>query len=321
MDIDANLDVLWAALETPPGHHRQADADMPPSGDAGIFQMQDEFSRKPGRASIDRLEAASLVKHGEQPAGTDVEIDARRRLVSAGEMIGEAVTEAVADQTRHPVSTVGRITASFDGRIRYCSATVVADRVALTAAHCVFSRSADLTGGNGFADWVLFQPQYKAGTAKGNWAGERVYILNGWKQPATGSSAGTHDFAFVRLDAPIAHLTGTAGLLANTRPEGPFTSLGYPHKPRAGFEFDGRFLFATTGERIEDGAPHTTKARNGLTEGSSGGPWFMLANGELLVAGINSTKPMDGDDHTWSPRFANGFQKLLARVLADMTGA
>ena len=321
MDIDANLEVLWAALQPPPGHERtRVEAEPLPAG-AGVFEMQVDLSRKPGPAGIDRLEAAVLIKRGVAPDTLAPESDARQRLVSAPGHLGGAITEAVADQARHPVSAVGRVTASFDGRLRYCTGTVVTERVVLTAAHCTFSRGADLTGARGFADWILFQPQYKGNGGAGNWAGEAAYILSGWKAPAPGTSAGAHDFSLIRLDAPIAQFTGTAGMLANTVPEGPFSSLGYPRQPGSGFAFDGRFLFASTGERIDDGSVHVIKAENGLTEGSSGGPWMMLSGEELLVAGLNSTKPLDSDAHTWSPLFGEGLQKLFARVLADMTGA
>ena len=109
-------------------------------------------------------------------------------------------------------------------------------------------------------------------------------------------------------------------MLANTAPKGPFTSLGYPRKPTDEFEFDGRFLFASTGERLDDASPGVVKAENGLTEGSSGGPWFTDETGQMLVAGVNSTKPVRSDEETWSPLFGEAFQRLLARVLADMTG-
>ncbi len=318
MDIDANLEILMAAVAPPPGHHREV-GEGEPAG-ALVVEMQADWHRKPPRTAIDQLEDTALTTAGETPAGVPPDRSMNQRLVAADETLGGAITEAVAQPDTWPFAAVGRVTAVFNGKVRHCTGTVIAERVVLTVGHCAYSRSDALIGERGFADWVLFQPQYKAGTSAGRWAGEAIYTLSGWTDAAPGSNVGSYDLAMIRLDAPIAAQTGTAPLLMNTSPDGPFTSVGYPRQPGSGFAFDGRFLFASTGERIDDGSAHLIKAENGLTEGSSGGPWFTREAGGLHIAGVNSTKPMDSDAYTWSPLFGTGFQKLLARVLADMTG-
>lgn len=318
MAEDANLEALVAALAPPPGHSRPApDYDPIPGG--LVFQITEPLAGPRDAAHRERLASASLRSIAHAPSAEDTDALIPARLVSAGGTVGGAVTEAVADQAAHPVSAVGRVTAFFNGRVRYCTGSVVAERVVLTAAHCVYTRSTSVFSEPRFADWIRFEPQYKADENAGSWAADSAYIHKGWADPVH-ASPGTFDYAFIRLDAPILSVTGSVSLLANTQPEGPFTSLGYPRQPSGDFKYDGRFLFATTGERVYENGSLLVKAENGLTEGSSGGPWFTSEAGQLSVGGLNSTKPINNDRYTWSPPFNEGFLDLLARVLADMTG-
>ena len=126
----------------------------------------------------------------------------------------DAITNGTADGNGHP--NVGGLVAAqaySDGTWVYCSGTLIAPRVFLTAAHC----------GEGDRVRVTFDSAYQAGDKvyAGTWHADPLY---------NGAQSDPHDIAVVVLDTTPkitpARLPA-AGSLSNLPQDQQFTSVGY----------------------------------------------------------------------------------------------
>jgi secreted trypsin-like serine protease len=218
-----------------------------------------------------------------------------------------AITFGQPDGNRHP--NVGALLADWDegspGLDIYCSGTLIAPRVFLTASHC----TQGLAVGHNIAPhdvWVTFAPTYDedststAGLFRGTYHTNPLY--------ASGGANNTYDIATVVLDTAPGRTPArlpTVGLLSDLKADGSiydqtFTAVGYgtvredktggPHA----FFFDGirryalqSFLSLQQAWLTLNMNPST--GSGGTCYGDSGGPHFLGGVTSNLIVSVTVT--------------------------------
>jgi secreted trypsin-like serine protease len=218
-----------------------------------------------------------------------------------------AITFGQPDGNRHP--NVGALLADWDeespGLDIYCSGTLIAPRVFLTASHC----TQGLAVGHDIAPhdvWVTFAPTYDedststAGLFRGTYHTNPLY--------GSGGANNTYDIATVVLDTAPGRTPArlpTVGLLSDLKADGSiydqtFTAVGYgtvredktggPHA----FFFDGirryalqSFLSLQPAWLTLNMNPST--GSGGTCYGDSGGPHFLGGVSSNLIVSVTVT--------------------------------
>lgn len=247
-----------------------------------------------------------------------------RRDLSAPNMIsqpGYPFTTARAGErvvTRtYPWATIGKLFfVDAQGRNSWCSASVVSQRLLLTAGHCLYDQ-----GQGVFHTQFTFYPAYD-GTKKPvspycKWAWKRAIVPAEW---AFGPWPSSHDFGLVQLRDKackgqprntIGQWVGWLGWATNTLIGNHITEMGYPAN------LDGGSVMQQTNSEVrarDFGNPIGVVGEIGSAQsgGSSGGPWvqnFGVAPSGLVPIGSNLfTEPLsvvavksygDGNHNAW----------------------
>ena len=200
-----------------------------------------------------------------------------------------------------PYAPVGKMFMTFNGKNYVGSAWVIARRAVFTAGHCIFSKSE-----GGWADKVLFVPQYSNGSAPlGRWTATELHSLKGW----TNNGDFTYDMGAFVVNSPIQNRTGSLGWMANYPPnQGPYNAIGYPASPITGYNFNGAYMWHSIGNYVSGGGnKKPIRMHNNMTGGCSGGPWVVKGN---YANGLNSFRYRNQPNFLYSPYFGNGIINL-----------
>jgi V8-like Glu-specific endopeptidase len=204
------------------------------------------------------------------------------------------------------VAAVGALFTEADGKLgsHFCTASVVdstAGDLVVTAAHCVYEKSAA----------IVFVPGYADGKAPyGVWPVTKVYTDGAWDS----SQDPDHDVAFLRLSnasdgAPIEDVTG-AETVATDAPTGQSVQvIGYPNAAAEPVWCTGPVKgFSATQFEFDC---------DGYTNGTSGGPLLAgvdAATGQGAVIGVIGGYQQGGD--TPQVSYAAVFSAATAQLYA-----
>ncbi|MCK7611648.1 trypsin-like serine peptidase [Roseibium sediminicola] len=214
--------------------------------------------------------------------------------------------KVAAPAANSPYWSTGRLLfRKSDGKTYRCSAQYVSDlKVILTAAHCLYDRSA-----GAFNTDFVFQRAYNEGATAQTvgWRCASVYAQ--YHSPSVNYA---YDYGFLLADknderAPLELQTGAP---ANTA----LAAIGYPQNFGAGqalYKVDGRWASVSGGI--------VTMSGNPMRSGNSGGAWFTEfavdgGSGTNLVVSLNSHHITGNTTDENGPLFTSDTTRLMEHV-------
>jgi V8-like Glu-specific endopeptidase len=196
-------------------------------------------------------------------------------------------------------NAVGRLFYTMPSGYRnYCSASVVATNVIITAAHCVRESAQN---GRENTNFEFIPGKYGSSEPFGRFTGRAVTYWNGWYEDAfkcANIGCATNfsmDYAFITLNRNAAgynvgQYTGSYGLWTGA-PKSSVYVLGYPGEGSWGTYADYPYHCRATPQAYYQylGGHHDVGLSCHNTGGSSGGPWFQTASdGRPYVSSVMS---------------------------------
>jgi hypothetical protein len=223
---------------------------------------------------------------------------------------GSEITAPRGTPTASPFSgspTTGVLFYTTGGKGHFCTASVVdstADDLALTAAHCVYSK--------GFATNIEYVPGYHAGKQPyGAWPVSAITVTNGWKL----SHDPDLDFAFLTLAAAggkqIQARTGGLTIGFTRWYSEKIEAIGHNNRGAEPIRCGTKSFRFRTGQM--------EFYCHGFRTGTSGGPWIIgynAKNGTGIVFGVIGGYELGGDYEwaSYSAYFGSAARLLYRQV-------
>lgn len=218
----------------------------------------------------------------------------------------------VVDTSRYPWSAIGALMFSSGGM---CTATLVADNIVITAAHCFFQ-------GDSFDRPTVFVAGREGNRQIASANAVQQILAPGYDQRlhSQTSSVNNRDWAFVLLDQPIGRVAGTLGIHRLTPGDlDRAVSGGWYRMSQAGYSWDSpNRMTGHNGCRIVRAfANGTIHHECDTTRGDSGSPIFIEDNGRYYIVAVDSKfDPVPGGRSNYlavdSRSFADAFDALRA---------
>jgi V8-like Glu-specific endopeptidase len=175
----------------------------------------------------------------------------------------------------YPYTTTGKLFFTQTGVGNFvCSASVIANRLVVTAGHCVHSGT---NGDAGFYTNFMFIPAFRDGTAPlQRWVWSFVNTTNAWKT-GQGRVPNAGDFAILEMkdnvvsgqNVRIGDVTGKLGFATNKLSANHVHMLGYP------CNFDScQKMHQVTSRNGGAVSPNNVQYGSDMEGGASGGPWI-----------------------------------------------
>ena len=186
------------------------------------------------------------------------------------------------DYTSYPQRIMGGLFIKTSAStVGFCTASLINDRMILTAAHCVsdnsswYSNFSFVPGFNNSSNWEPY----------GHFLASYVFVYSGWFDDEYYPA----DYAIIVLKKSIGNQLGYLGVFYNVPSDGKtFHQFGYPGEPIG----DNMTLFKNVSDyALEDCSsegPCRMVVSSPFNEGTSGGPWCLNLNNYLYANGVNS---------------------------------